>query len=152
MRLRQVCLGAQLQEDDCASGSHGCWIISRGAKSFSACRDTFRGYVCQCPEGMPCCCCVMPSSSHPRPMECPMPVQFHACSCVNETLAVCIRELLSLSISGTLSLCQATAHVMLLSHQAERSFCDARAWSCLPMHAQAAAPHHITKAEECRPS
>jgi hypothetical protein len=53
MARRQVCLGAQLQEDDCAAGQHGCWIVSKGDKTFSACHDTFRGYVCQCPAGTP---------------------------------------------------------------------------------------------------
>ena len=46
-----MCLESQLQEDDCASGSHGCWSSTQGGHSFSACKDTFRGFVCQCPAG-----------------------------------------------------------------------------------------------------
>ena len=47
----QVCLAGSMQEDDCAAESHGCWTHTEGKKQFSACKDTFRGYVCKCPEG-----------------------------------------------------------------------------------------------------
>ena len=40
-----------MQTDDCAAETHGCWTHSEGLQQFSACRDTFRGYVCKCPEG-----------------------------------------------------------------------------------------------------
>ncbi len=43
----QVCLAGGLEVNECLGESHGCW--SRG--NASACVDTFRGYVCQCPEG-----------------------------------------------------------------------------------------------------
>ena len=52
LHAAQVCLGAQLQEDDCAADSQQCWSVQKGGKSFSACRDTFRGYVCECPAGV----------------------------------------------------------------------------------------------------
>ena len=51
-RLRaQVCLAGSMQEDDCAVENHSCWTHTEGKRSFSACKDTFRGYVCKCPEG-----------------------------------------------------------------------------------------------------
>ena len=51
-RLRsQVCLAGSMQEDDCAAETHSCWAHTEGKKTFSACKDTFRGYVCKCPEG-----------------------------------------------------------------------------------------------------
>ena len=54
-RLRlQVCLAGSMQEDDCAAETHSCWVHTEGKQSFSACKDTFRGYVCKCPEGAAC--------------------------------------------------------------------------------------------------
>ncbi|CAL5228469.1 g11610 [Coccomyxa viridis] len=47
----EVCLAGSMQEDDCAAETHSCWVHTEGKQSFSACKDTFRGYVCQCPEG-----------------------------------------------------------------------------------------------------
>jgi hypothetical protein len=49
----QVCLAGSMQEDDCATTSHNCWTSGSDAKQFSACKDTFRGFVCQCPAGWP---------------------------------------------------------------------------------------------------
>ena len=49
----QVCLAGSMQTDDCAADTHGCWTHSEGQQDFSACKDTFRGYVCKCPEGAP---------------------------------------------------------------------------------------------------
>ena len=46
-RGAQMCLAGGLEVNECLGESHGCW--SRG--NSSACVDTFRGYVCQCPEG-----------------------------------------------------------------------------------------------------
>ena len=52
VRLRlQVCLAGSMQEDDCAAETHSCWVHTEGKQSCSACKDTFRGYVCKCPEG-----------------------------------------------------------------------------------------------------
>ncbi len=51
----QVCLAGSMQEDDCAAETHSCWVHTEGKQSFSACKDTFRGYVCQCPEGAAPC-------------------------------------------------------------------------------------------------
>ena len=50
-----MCLAGSMQEDDCAVENHGCWVHTEGKQSFSACKDTFRGYVCKCPEGAACC-------------------------------------------------------------------------------------------------
>ena len=49
----QVCLAGSMQTDDCAADIHSCWTHSEGQQHFSACKDTFRGYVCKCPEGVP---------------------------------------------------------------------------------------------------
>lgn len=43
----QICLSGALQVDECAADTHDCW---RGSGK-SACVDTFRGYVCECPRG-----------------------------------------------------------------------------------------------------
>lgn len=40
-----------MQEDDCKYSTHGCWTSGSGDKGVTACKDTFRGYVCQCPPG-----------------------------------------------------------------------------------------------------
>ena len=53
IRVAQVCLAGSMQTDDCAADTHGCWTHSEGGQQFSACKDTFRGYVCKCPEGAP---------------------------------------------------------------------------------------------------
>ncbi|KAK9840728.1 hypothetical protein WJX81_000565 [Elliptochloris bilobata] len=42
-----VCLAGGLEVNECLGESHGCW--ARG--NTSACVDTFRGYLCQCPDG-----------------------------------------------------------------------------------------------------
>lgn len=49
-----MCLAGSMQTNDCAAETHGCWSHTEGKKEFSACKDTFRGYVCKCPEGMAC--------------------------------------------------------------------------------------------------
>ena len=41
-----------MQEDDCKFSTHNCWTSGSGDKAVSACKDTFRGYVCQCPSGL----------------------------------------------------------------------------------------------------
>ncbi|CAL8466083.1 g5619 [Coccomyxa elongata] len=47
----QVCLAGSLQEDDCKFSTHNCWTSGTGNDAITACKDTFRGYVCQCPAG-----------------------------------------------------------------------------------------------------
>lgn len=48
----QVCLAGSLQEDDCKVSTHNCWTSGTGNDTITACKDTFRGYVCQCPSGL----------------------------------------------------------------------------------------------------
>ena len=45
----QICLSGGLQTDECTANTHDCWRDG----SNSACVDTFRGYVCECPVGEP---------------------------------------------------------------------------------------------------
>ena len=59
--ILQVCLAGSMQTDDCAAETHGCWTHSEGLQQFSACKDTFRGYVCKCPEGGVCLPAPLPS-------------------------------------------------------------------------------------------
>ena len=40
-----------LNVDDCASGKYNCWRGEGEAGELSACVDTFRGFVCRCPQG-----------------------------------------------------------------------------------------------------
>lgn len=47
--LLQVCLTGSIQEDNCAADSQACW--SNDTMHVDACVDTYRGYVCKCPEG-----------------------------------------------------------------------------------------------------
>ena len=47
-----ICLSGGLNVDDCASGTDTCWRgAGAGGQPLSACVDTFRGYVCRCPQG-----------------------------------------------------------------------------------------------------
>lgn len=47
-----ICLSGGLNVDDCASGTDTCWRgEGAGGQPLSACVDTFRGYVCRCPQG-----------------------------------------------------------------------------------------------------
>jgi hypothetical protein len=46
-----VCLTGMLNVDDCASGKDNCWRGVGDAGELSACVDTFRGFVCRCPQG-----------------------------------------------------------------------------------------------------
>ena len=48
--LLQVCLQGMLQVDDCEGTNHECW--AEDANMQTACKDTFRGYICQCPPGV----------------------------------------------------------------------------------------------------
>ncbi|CAI5516101.1 unnamed protein product [Closterium sp. Naga37s-1] len=41
-----VCLGADVQTNDCLSNNGGCWQ----GYNLTACKDTFRGRVCECPK------------------------------------------------------------------------------------------------------
>ncbi|CAI7801816.1 unnamed protein product [Closterium sp. NIES-53] len=41
-----VCLGADVQTNECATNNGGCW----SGYNVTACKDTFRGRVCQCPS------------------------------------------------------------------------------------------------------
>ncbi|KAK2079717.1 hypothetical protein QBZ16_002112 [Prototheca wickerhamii] len=43
-----VCLNPGVNVDECTQGVDTCW---KGPDGASACVDTFRGYVCRCPEG-----------------------------------------------------------------------------------------------------
>ena len=45
----QVCLTGNIQEDNCAVDSQTCW--SSDTMHLDACVDTYRGYVCKCPDG-----------------------------------------------------------------------------------------------------
>ena len=47
--LLQVCLQGMLQVDDCEGTNHECWADDANLQT--ACKDTFRGYICQCPPG-----------------------------------------------------------------------------------------------------
>lgn len=47
--LLQVCLQGMIQVDDCEGTNHECWADD--ANMQTACKDTFRGYICQCPPG-----------------------------------------------------------------------------------------------------
>ena len=44
-----ACLSGGLEVDECSAGTHHCW--TNPELGLSACRDTFRGYVCRCPSG-----------------------------------------------------------------------------------------------------
>lgn len=47
-----ICLTGGLNVDDCASGTDTCWRgTGAGVQPLSGCVDTFRGYVCRCPQG-----------------------------------------------------------------------------------------------------
>eukprot|EP00270_Netrium_digitus_P006016 TRINITY_DN1813_c0_g1_i3.p1 TRINITY_DN1813_c0_g1~~TRINITY_DN1813_c0_g1_i3.p1 ORF type:complete len:606 (+),score=130.28 TRINITY_DN1813_c0_g1_i3:60-1820(+) len=41
------CLGSDIQTNDCLVNNGGCW---RGSHNLTACKDTFRGRVCECPR------------------------------------------------------------------------------------------------------
>eukprot|EP00475_Leptophrys_vorax_P015176 TRINITY_DN2153_c0_g1_i1.p1 TRINITY_DN2153_c0_g1~~TRINITY_DN2153_c0_g1_i1.p1 ORF type:complete len:383 (-),score=8.94 TRINITY_DN2153_c0_g1_i1:349-1329(-) len=41
-----VCLGADVQTNECDTNNGGCWL----GNNVTACRDTFRGRVCECPN------------------------------------------------------------------------------------------------------
>lgn len=45
----EVCLQGMIQVDDCEGTNHECWADD--ANMQTACKDTFRGYICQCPPG-----------------------------------------------------------------------------------------------------
>jgi hypothetical protein len=42
-----VCLGADVQTNECLDNNGGCWQDKK--HNLTACKDTFRGRVCQCP-------------------------------------------------------------------------------------------------------
>ncbi|XP_076890695.1 vacuolar-sorting receptor 7-like [Bidens hawaiensis] len=42
-----ICLSGDLETNECHENNGGCWIDSQN--SISACKDTFRGRVCECP-------------------------------------------------------------------------------------------------------
>lgn len=57
----QVCLAGGLEVNECQGEDHGCWAQG----NTTACVDTFRGYLCVCPEGklqafhmLPCSSCL----------------------------------------------------------------------------------------------
>ncbi|XP_010260770.1 PREDICTED: vacuolar-sorting receptor 7 [Nelumbo nucifera] len=43
----RVCLSADIETNECQERNGGCWMDSRS--NISACKDTFRGRVCECP-------------------------------------------------------------------------------------------------------
>ncbi|KAA6422834.1 MAG: vacuolar-sorting receptor 1-like isoform 1, partial [Trebouxia sp. A1-2] len=45
----EVCLTGNIQENNCAVDSQTCW--SDDSMHLDACVDTYRGYVCKCPDG-----------------------------------------------------------------------------------------------------
>ncbi|KAL3683153.1 hypothetical protein R1sor_001175 [Riccia sorocarpa] len=42
-----VCLGDDIQTNECLDNNGGCWVDSSGL--ITACRDTFKGRICECP-------------------------------------------------------------------------------------------------------
>lgn len=45
-----VCLSADLETNECLENNGGCWRDVQSNVTVTACRDTFRGRVCECPS------------------------------------------------------------------------------------------------------
>ncbi|KAL6196914.1 hypothetical protein ACLB2K_032527 [Fragaria x ananassa] len=43
----RICLNGDLETNECLERNGGCWLDNRG--NLTACKDTFRGRVCECP-------------------------------------------------------------------------------------------------------
>ncbi|KAL7131365.1 hypothetical protein ABFS83_13G192700 [Erythranthe nasuta] len=44
-----ICLSGDLETNECLENNGGCWKDSTSSSNITACKDTFRGRVCECP-------------------------------------------------------------------------------------------------------